>query len=76
MPLNGRCLKKNFYLGPGQFLKDCIIDTKARNTSCDSLVAMLSNSKKLTEGRFEKLELNGLPVQVVPYPTVAKISEI
>ena len=28
------------------------------------------------EGQFEQLELNGSPVQVVPHPTVAEVSEI
>ena len=37
---------------------------------------MLSNTKKLMEGQFEQLELNGRPVQVVLYPTVAEVSEI
>ena len=28
------------------------------------------------EGQFEQLEIDGCPVQVVPYPTVSKVSEI
>ena len=28
------------------------------------------------DGRLEQLELNGSPVQVIPYPTVDEISEI
>ena len=37
---------------------------------------MLSNPKKPVEGRFERLELDGRPVQFVPYPTVDEVSEI
>ena len=47
-----------------------------RNNSCDAFAAMLSNPKKLMEGRFEILELCGCPVQVIPYTTVAEVSEI
>ena len=49
---------------------------KARNNSCDALAAILSNPKKLMEGKFEKLELDGRLVQVFPYPTVSEGSEI
>ena len=76
VPHNGRCFKKSLQIGPGQSIQDRIINMKSRKTSHDAFSAMLSNPNQLTEGRFEKLELNGLPVQVVPYPTVAKISEI
>ena len=65
MQINGRCLKKLVQIVPGQSVQDRIIDLKARNNSRDAFVAMLSNPKKLTEGRFEQLELNSFPVQVV-----------
>ena len=76
MPLNGSCLKKLVQIFPGQSIQDRIIKIKARNTSRDDFAAMLSNPKKLAEGRFEILELDGCPVQVVPYPNFANISEI
>ena len=49
---------------------------KAINTSHDAFAVTLSNKNKLMEGWVEQLELNGRPVQVVPYPTVAEVSEI
>ena len=76
MPLNGRCFKKLVYIGPVQSFKDSIIKLKARNASCGAFATMLSNPKKFMEGRFEQLELDGRPVQVVPYPTAAEVSEI
>ena len=76
LPLNGNCFKKLVQIGLGHSIQYPIIYLKAINTSPDAFVAMLSNPKKLMEGQFEKLELDGRPVQVVPYPTVAKVSEI
>ena len=37
---------------------------------------MISNPKKLMEDRFEKFELDGRMVRVVPYPTIAEVYEI
>ena len=76
MPLNGRCVNKIFQIGPVKYVQDSIINLKARNTSCDAFSVMLSIPKKVIEGRFEQLELGGCPVQLIPYPTVAKVSEI
>ena len=61
VPLNGRCFKKLVHIVPGQSVNDCIIELKSRNTSCDAFVAIVSNPKKLLEGQFEKLELDGRP---------------
>ena len=76
MPLDVRCFKKLVQIGPGQSVQDRTIKTKARNTSLDAFATMLSNPKKLMEGRSEQLEIDCCPVQVVPYPTVAEVSEI
>ena len=76
MPLNGMCLNKLVWIAPRQSVKDRIIALKARYTFCDEFSAMLSNLKNLTEGQFEQFKFNGGPVQVIPYPTVAKVYEI
>ena len=76
VPLKGRCFKKLVQLGPGQSVQDRIIKLKTRNTSRDAFSVILSNPKKLMVGQFEQLELNDRPVQVVPYPNLAKLSEI
>ena len=75
-PLNGRCLNKLVHIGPGQSFQYRITKLKARNTSRDAFATMLSNPKKLVEGRFEQVELNVRPVQVFTYQTVSKVSEI
>ena len=76
MPLNGRCFKKLVHIGPVKSVQNRITELKARNTSRDAFATILYNPKKLMEGRFEQLELNGRSVQVVPYPTVTKVSKI
>ena len=76
VPLNGRRFNKIFQIVPRQSFQDRIIELEAINNPRDAFAAMLSNPKKLMEGRFEQLELNGRPVQGVPHPTVAKVSEI
>ena len=47
---------------------------EAIDTPRDAFATMLSNPKNLMEGRFEQLELDSHPVQVVIHPNVAKIS--
>ena len=69
-------LKEIIQIGPEQSIQDHIIDIKVRNNPCDAFATMLSNPNKLMEGQFEQLELDGRPVQVIPYPTVAEVSEI
>ena len=76
MPLNIRFFKKLVHIGPGKSVQDRIIKRKARNTSRYAFSVILSNPKKLMEGQFEKLEPDGHLVQVFPYLTVAKVSEI
>ena len=56
--------------------QDRIIQPRARNTSHNAFVTMLSNPNNLMEGRFEQLELGGHPVQIFPYPTFSKSPEI
>ena len=68
--------KKLVQIGPGQSIQVRIIEPKASKNSCDAFSAMLSNPKKLMEGLFEKLEVDGRPVQIIPYPTVDDVSEI
>ena len=76
VPLNGSCLNKLVRIFPGLSVQDHIIKLKARNTSRYAFTAILSNPKKIMEGRSEKLEPNNCPVQVIPYTTVAEVSEI
>ena len=76
VPLNGRCFKKLVQLVPGQYIQDSIIKMKAINTSRCAFAKMISNPKKLMEDRFEKFELDGRMVRVVPYPTIAEVYEI
>ena len=76
VPINERLFKKLVQLGPVHYVQDRIMNLKSINTYCDSFVDILSKPKKLMEGRFEKLELDNHSVQVVTYPTVAKVSEI
>ena len=76
VPFNGSFFKKLVQIVPGQSVQDHIIKLKSIHNSPDVFAAILSNPKKLMEGRLEKLELNGCPVQVFSYPTFVEVSEI
>ena len=76
MTINGSFFNKIFQIIPGQSFQDRIIELKESNSYCDFFAGILSNPKKLMEGQFEQLELDGCLVQIVPYPTNAKLSEI
>ena len=76
MPLNGRRFNKLVQVGQGKYVQERIIQMKARNNSCDAFSTILSNPIIFMELLFEKLELYGHLVQVVPYPTISEVSEI
>ena len=55
VPLNGICFNKLIQIEPGQSVQYCIIELSSRKNSSDAFAEILSNPKKLIEGRFEQL---------------------